>query len=54
MFGPVLYLIYTADLATNEEVITLPFIDHTAILTENPDPTVTVTTFQENLDQIEK
>jgi hypothetical protein len=38
VIGPVLYLLYTADLPTTEMTMTATYVDHTAVLATHTDP----------------
>ena len=53
VFGPLLYLIYTADLPTLENSTTATFADDTAILTVHEDPTMAAHRPQMHLNKIQ-
>jgi hypothetical protein len=53
VLGPLLYLIYIADLPTLENSTTATFADDTAILTVHEDPTMTAHKLQMHLNKIQ-
>jgi hypothetical protein len=52
VLGPLLYLIFTADLPTTAENITATFADDTAVLTVNEDPAEATHQLQVHLNNI--
>ena len=52
VLGPVLYLIYTSDLPTDDKVITTTFADDTAILYTSKEPGDAHTTLQRHVDKV--
>lgn len=54
VLGPVLYLLYTADLPTNTNVAIATFADDTAVLAISNDPTMASQHLQNNLNLIQK
>lgn len=52
VLGPVLYLLYTADLPVNHNVTTATYADDTAILSSHQDPVLASQGLQANLDVI--
>lgn len=46
VLGPILYLIFSANLPTTQNVITSTFADDTAVLAKNPDPRLAATTWR--------
>lgn len=54
VLGPILYLLYTADLPTDSSVTTATFADDTAILAIHNDPIIASNHLQENLNRIQK
>ena len=53
ILGPLLYTIYTADIAQSNTTILSTFADDTAIFTTHPDPTLASTSLQDHLRIIE-
>jgi len=53
VLGPLLYLIYTADLPTLANSTTATFADYTAILTVHQDPTMAAHRLQMHLNKIQ-
>lgn len=54
VLGPILYLIYTADLPTTQNVLTATFADDTAILASHENPQMASQILQTNLDKIQQ
>lgn len=54
VLGPILYTLYTADIATTDLSKILAFTDDTAILSTHSDPKVAVNTLQNHIEKIEK
>ncbi len=54
VLGPILYLLYTADLPTSKNVITTTFADDTAILVTNKNPQTASRELQNHLVEIDK
>lgn len=54
ILGPVLYLIYTADLPTNRNTIIATYADDTAIMSVHDDPTTASENLQSHLDDLQK
>lgn len=52
VLGPVLYLLFTADLPCTDDTVTSTFADDTAILAVNRNPEVAATTLQTSLNNI--
>lgn len=53
VLGPILYLLYTADLPTIPGTLTATFADDTAIAVEHRDPAIASELLQQNLSKIE-
>ncbi len=53
VLGPILYLIYTADLPTSETVVTSTFADDTAFMATNKNPQTASRELQEHLYTVE-
>ena len=53
VFGPLLYLLYTADLSTTADSITANFADDSAVLTTREDPAIATNRLQTNLNKIQ-
>ena len=51
--GPILYLLYTADLATTADSTDATFVDDTAVLTTHEDPAVPTHRLQTHLNKIQ-
>ena len=54
VLGPILYILYTADLPSNPEITLATFADDTAILASHPDPNVASQMLQNNILSVEK
>lgn len=54
VLGPILYLIYTADLPVSSGTLSATFADDTAILTSSKDPEMASHILQRSLDDIQK
>lgn len=53
VLGPLLYLIYTADLPTSNQTVTATFADDTAILASHVDPVIASSILQRNLNMVQ-
>lgn len=53
VLGPILYLLYTADLPTSSNVVTSTFADDTAIMVTNKNPQTASRDLQEHLSKVE-
>jgi hypothetical protein len=53
VLGPLLYLVYTADLPTSPEFTTANFADDAAVIAMDSDPTIASQKLQTNLLQIQ-
>ena len=53
VLGPLLYLLYTADLSTTADSITANFADDSAVLTTREDPAIETQRLQTNLNKIQ-
>jgi histone H2A len=53
ILGPLLYLLYNADLPTSPEFITTTFADDTAVLTMDSDPAIASQKLETNLAAIQ-
>jgi len=54
VLGPLLYLIFTADMPTNSKTTISTFADDTAILSSHTDPTMATKIVQNHLDELQK
>ena len=54
VLGPILYILFTADIPTSDEVITSTFADDTAILSRHKCPITATKVLQQHLKQIEE
>jgi hypothetical protein len=54
VLGPLLYLLYTADLPVNANTTMGTFVDDTMILSVNIDPAIATFTLQNHLNQIQE
>jgi len=54
ILGPLLYVLYTADLPTHPKVTIDTFVDDTALISIDSDHNIASRNLQENLDEVEK
>jgi hypothetical protein len=54
VLGPLLYLLYTADLPVNTKTTTGTFADDTVILSASTDPAIATSTLQQHLNQLQE
>lgn len=54
VLGPILYLIFTADLPTDTNITTATFADDTAILASNKNPKIASEILQNNLNKVQQ
>ena len=54
VLGPTLYLLYTADLPTTQDIITATYADDTAILTSHSDADIAANQIQNYLNEAQK
>jgi len=53
VLGPLLYLLYTADVPTTQDTVMATFADGTAILSSDPDPVRTTEKLQHHLNLLQ-
>lgn len=53
VLGPILYLLYTADIPTSNQVTVATFADDTAVLSSHEDPNKATEVLQENINNIQ-
>lgn len=53
VLGPVLYILYTADIPTTRKTVTATFADDTAVLASHTDPIIASNNLQQNLTKIQ-
>jgi len=54
VLGPLLFLLYTADLPTAQQITTGTFADDTIILASHKDPKIASKNLQKNIDKLQK
>lgn len=54
VLGPVLYLVFTADLPTQDNIVTATYADDTALLSSHQDPNMASILLQTNLNKIQR